>query len=248
MRQPEFQNSAGRLHALLRSIPAGRSLLEVLPPLIGVDSKDSKERQQATLRVLMELHQVYIEFCEDMLIADISEKQREMMLKGLGGLRETLYPINLDGPLRPPNETEIHSLKVCATFIEEDSPITVDDIEAIRTSIADLRSQVDNSKISPTLRKALRELIRLSEDVINRFNIHGARGLKRAFKAMLADAAELFGMVDPTMDREDLKTSPAWAAILEHLRIVDSVASKLLKYKPLLETAGQLLIGGPPIT
>lgn len=248
MRQPEFQNSAGRLHALLRSIPTGRSLLEVLPPLIGVDSKDSKERQQATLRVLVELHQVFIEFCEDMRIADISEQQREMMMKGLGSLRETLYPINLDGGLRPPTEAEIYLLKVCATFIEEDSPITVDDIDAIRASIADLRSQVDNSKISPTLRKALLELIRLSEDAINRFDIHGARGLKRAFKAMLIDAAELFGMVDPTTEREELKSSAAWAAILKHLRIVDSVASKLLKYKPLLETAGQLLIGGPPIT
>lgn len=84
-------------------------------------------------------------------------------------------------------------------------------------------------------------------DAIARFTIHGARGLKRAFKEMLADAAEFYGMADPATERSELKSSATWAIIVKHLRTVDVVASKLLKYKPLLEGASQLLIGGPPM-
>lgn len=247
MKQPDFQNSAGRLLALLASMPSGRALLEVLPPLVGVTSKNSHERQQAALRFLMELHKVYLEFCDDMLNARISDQQREMMLNGLESLRETLYPFDLNGGLRPPTEAEISLLKVCATFIDQESPITEDDIECIRRSITELRPQVDDSTISPTLRKALLELIRLSEDAIARFTIHGARGLRRAFKEMLADAAELYGMADSATERSELTSSTTWAVIVKHLRTFDAVASKLLNYQKILEGASQLLIGGPPM-
>jgi len=100
-------------------------------------------------------------------------------------------------------------LKVCATFIVQDAPIPKDDLEAIRASITNLRSQVESGSLPPALRKALLELIRLSEDAISRFKIYGARGLKKAIKSMLADAAELYGMTDSQKDAEELKKSGA---------------------------------------
>ncbi|HUT93293.1 MAG TPA: hypothetical protein VMY37_27765 [Thermoguttaceae bacterium] len=244
--QPEPRNSAGRLLALFESIPKGKPLLEILPPLIGINTKNQQEKQQAALAFLMEMHKVYLEFRQDMLDATINEQQRDTMLSGLVSLEQSLYPIQLNAGFREVTEAEKSLLKVCATFIVEEGPITEDDIEAIRNSIAELRTKVEDGSISPTLRKALLELIRLSEDAISRFNIHGARGLKRAFKAMLADAAELYGMTDPERDREELKKSSVWSAIVKHLRTVDAVASRLLKYGPLLTGASQLLIGGPP--
>lgn len=246
VREPEIRNSAGRLLALLASIPTGQALTEVLPPLIDVSPNNAQEKQQAALTFLMEMHKTYLEFRQDMLDANINEQQRDTMLEGLASLELSLYPIQLNAPFREVTAAETSLLKVCATFIEEEGPITENDFETIRNSISDLRALVEDSKISPTLRKVLLELIRLTEDAISRFNIHGARGLKRAFKAMLADAAELYGMTDPEKDREELKKSSAWSAILKHLKTVDAVASKLLKYRPLLASASQLLIGGPP--
>lgn len=245
IKDPEFCNSAGRLLAMMAAVPAGSALNEVLPPLIGVTSKNPNEKQQATLVFFLELHKVYLEFREDMLDAAINDQQRNTLLSGLTSLEQTLYPTQFNGALRAPTEAELSLLKVCATFIDQEAPITKDDIQAIRDSIAELRSRVEDGAISPTLRKALLELIRLTEDAISRFNIHGARGLKKAFKAMLADAAELYGMTDPKQDREELKKSGTWAAILKHLKTVDLVASKLLKYRPLLEGASTLLLGGP---
>ena len=241
--EPEYRNSAGRLLAFLSAIPDNRQLLETVPPLLGYQAKTAQEQRQATLLALMELHKLYIEFRQDMLDADIIEKQRDVMLGGLTNLEQSIYPFNFQTGIRKITDAEISLLKVCATFIPEDESITKDDITRIRDSIVELRDQVQESNISPTLRKALLEIIRLSEDAISRFNIHGARGLRNAFKSMLADAAELYGMTDLDNDRQALKKSSAWSAIIRHLKIVDEIASKLLKYKPLLESASQILIG-----
>ena len=91
------------------------------------------------------------------------------------------------------------------------------------------------------------EIIRLSEDAISRFRTRGAGGLKKAFKEMLGEAAYLFGT--ESVDSEvDLKSTTAWEAIQKHLKIVDALASKLLKYKPLIEYAVQsVLLNGPPV-
>jgi len=244
--EPEFRNSAGRLMALLKAVPEGKALTEVLPPLIDVNTKNAQEKQQAALTFLMEMHKGYLEFRQDMLDAEINDLQRDTMLTGIASIEESLYPVQLNGAMRKPTEAELSLLKVCATFIAQESPITKDDIETIRKSVGDLRHIVETGNISTTLRKAILELIRLTEDAISRFNIHGARGLKRAFKSMLADAAELYGMADPNKDAEELKKSGVWAVIVGHLRTVDAVASRLLKYKPLLEGASQLLLSHAP--
>jgi len=243
--EPQYRNSAGRLLAFIGSIPANNSLLETLPPLIGQTPKSNQEKQQLGLMALMELHKVYLEFRQDMMDADINEKQREVLLKGLGSIEQSIYPMQLNGGMRQVTEAEISLLNVCATVIPEDGQVTKDDIEKIRESIAELRKVVEIGDISPTLRKALLELIRLSEESISRFNIHGARGLKKAFKAMLAESAELYGMTASNADAEPIRNSPIWATIVNHLKLFDSIASRLMKYKPLLEAGAQILIGGP---
>lgn len=245
---PEHQNSAGRLLSILIAIPEGKQLLETLPPLFGFEATNMQQKQQAALVALMELHKIYIEFRQDMIDANISEKQRNVMLGGLETLVQTIYPVNLQGGTRKITAAEVSLLRVCATFISEDEAVTKDDIAKIRDSIDELRDEVEDSDISPSLRKILLEIIRLSEDAISRYNIHGARGLRKAFKMMLADAAELYGMTDQNADRQSLIKTPAWTAIINHLKIYDDIASRLLKYKPLLTYVSQILIGSstPP--
>ncbi len=243
--EPIYQNSAGRLLAILNALPGGQIILDVIPALFEVTSTTQQDKQQACLAGLMEIHKLYLEFRQDMLDAHIPDQQRTVLLSGLTSLQLSIYPIQLNAGFRSPTDAEKSLLEVCATIISQEPPLLDDDINAIRTSIKSLRELVDGAQISPTLRKVLLELIRISEDAISRFNIHGARGLKKAFKAMLAEAAEAYGLASGEGDREELKKSRTWTAIFSHLNVIDGVASRLLKYKPLLEKASQLLLGGP---
>ncbi len=115
VQEPEFRNSAGRLLALLASVPKGKALTEVLPPLIGVSPKNEQEKQQAALIFLMDMHKVYLEFRQDMLDANIKEQQRDTMLAGLGSLEQSLYPIQLNG-----NEKDRHFLDAPASMLYAD--------------------------------------------------------------------------------------------------------------------------------
>ena len=243
LKDPEYQNSAGRLLALLTSLKNNQNLIEEVPKILGKKVDDAQQKQQLALSFLMDMHHVYLEFRQDMLDAEINDQQRDVLLSGLSSVQQSLYPVQLNAGWREITEAEVSLLKVCATFIAQDAPITKDELEAIRASISDLRSQVESGSLSPTLRKALLELIRLSEDAISRFNIYGARGLKKVFKSMLADAAELYGMTDSQNNAEELKKSGAWRTIIRHLKLVDSIASKLMKYRPLLQGASTLLLG-----
>jgi len=62
---------------------------------------------------------------------------------------------------------------------------------------------------------------------------------------MLAEATEIYGLASGEGEREGLKKSNAWAAILNTLKTFDEVSSRMLKYKPMLEYVSQLLLGGP---
>ena len=104
-----------------------------------------------------------------------------------------------------------------------------------------LRETIEELPDGSVLRKILLELARLSEDSVNRFNIYGAKGIKKAFKDMLAEVAEVY-----LQDEEEIseaKNTPAWRKIVIHIKMFDNVAAKAMKYKPLLEKASQFLIG-----
>jgi hypothetical protein len=230
---------------LLTSVSKNQALWDALPPLIGRVPNSQEAKHQAAIEVLMEMHRAYADFRKDMHAASVNDNQRDILLAGLAGIESSIYPGALGNPFRELSEAEKSLLKVCAASIEEEAPVEEEDFAAIKDSIADLRAKVSGEGISPTLRKALLELIRLSEDAIARFRIHGARGLRRAFKTMLADAAEICWGVEDQEQQEELKQSGVWAAMMKHLKLFDAVASKLLKYKPLLDGASQLFLGGP---
>jgi len=242
---PAYQNSAGRLLAILTAMPNGVSYLDAVPKLFGTVGKTTEENQQACLVGLLEIHKLYVECRQDLLDPNINEQLRKVILAGLTGLHQTIYPITLNNGLRAPTEAEKSLLEVAATTISQEVGLREDDIAKIRKSVTDLRTLVEDAEISPTIRKVLLDLIRMSEDAISRFNIHGARGLRKAFKGMLAEATEIYGLASGEGEREGLKKSNAWAAILNTLKTFDEVSSRMLKYKPMLEYVSQLLLGGP---
>ena len=244
--KPERQNSAGRLLALLRGFSdSGKNhVMKLAENVVGMPTAGgNRELYNAALILLTSMQELYAELCKDLEEADIPETQRPLLIEGLRGIGDKLCVKQLDAGFSVLNAAELSILRMCGTYIKEDGEVTRDDLETIKSAISDLQSLVDSSTISPTLKKSLLELIRLAQDAISRFHIHGAQGLKRAFKAMLGEAAELYCLSEQGKDRAELTKSSAWSKILDLLKTFDAVASKSLKYKPLLESGAQLFIG-----
>ena len=114
------------------------------------------------------------------------------------------------------------------------------------------QDEVKGKFIMNKIDQVVNETMRLKQnllmtDSISRFNIHGASGLKRAFKAMLGEASDLY-LSEAAKGKEaeaEFGNSRAWQAIMRHIKTFDRVAGRILKYQPLLEKGLQILLGAP---
>lgn len=184
---------------------------------------------------------MYHQFKEDFETAKLNDDQRNFINNCLLKIDEIIYTPAANAAVRAMTDGEKAGLEFCATSFEKEDKLAENDIEAIRLGIQELQRQVEGADVSPTLKKILMELIRLSEDAIARFNIHGARGLKKAFKGMVAELSEIY-CID-SKEREDIISSPTWKKIQTHILRFDVIAGRLMKYKPMIEKGLPLLLG-----
>jgi len=241
--QPKYPNSAGRLLYVLENLKQGQSFVVQLGPLF-FNEKPSNDITQKTLlgiKAINQLHVIYASFVQDLNDADIPDEEKSVLLNGLASLNSLMYAPNMDQAMRAPNEAEKALLEVCATRLPKENIIEEDDLALISESISDLKKMVGDLSNDSILKTILLELIRLSEDSINRFNIYGAKGLKSAFKNMLAEVAEIY--LQDQEDTSQIKDTKAWGKVTSHLKTFDKVASKVVKYKPLLEKASGFMLG-----
>lgn len=88
------------------------------------------------------------------------------------------------------------------------------------------------------MRIALLEIVRLSRNAVEQYNIYGARGFKAAFKRMLSELMEVY--FDQGADK--VKDKAWWKQAVEHVKLIDAMAARLEKYRPLLESAGRIFL------
>lgn len=240
---PKYENSAGRLLAILESLQHGQpAAQQLIPMMFGQPAPgNDKEISIEGVKAITELHILYANFLQDLANADMSDEERLVLEKGLSPLQTLMYPMALNQGLRLVSEAEKALLEVCATRLPKENKIDEKDIEEIQESIKSLKTEINELPEESILRKILLELSRLSEDSINRFNIYGSKGLKKAFKNMLAEVAEVY--LQDEEDESKIKESSAWDKAVKHLKLFDSIAAKTMKYKPLLERASQYFIG-----
>lgn len=240
--QPQYENSAGRLLAILTAIPREQSYLNAIPKFFELPSGTQAEQIQSCIAALDQIRQLYDEFCADVLHYQTNPQQGQVLLGGLSELPQTFSPMQLNSQLRAPTVAERSLIEVAATIIPVDGALPDDDIASIRTSIAELRGVVEYSDISPSLRAVLLDLIRMSEDAIAHFNIRGAKGLKRAWMTMLGETVAFYAT--QPRDSSGSDTTSTWTKIKKHLQLLDTVASKLMRYKPLFEAAKVFFLPG----
>jgi len=240
---PKYHNSAGRLLALLESLKPNQPVVNQLGPLFFDEPVTNKIPQKSLLGIksITQLHILYANFVEDLEKAEIGDDEKAVLIKGLASLTSLMYPTNLDQSMRPVNEAEKALLEVCATRLPRENIIETEDIDIILASIQELKSLVIDLPPKSVLKTILLELIRLSEDSINRFNIYGGKGLKAAFKGMLAEVAELY--LQDEEDVSEIRDTKDWDKVTKHLKTMDKIAAKVMKYKPLIEKTSNFLLG-----
>ncbi len=239
---PKYPNSAGRLLALLEILKPNQAAGSQLIPIFLGEKVPQNKRQLslAGVKAITKLHIMYAEFLQDLATASIGDEEKSVLVKGLTSLENMMYPQSVGESIRPISEAEKALLEVCATRLQKENVIEKEDIKKILESVQVLKDEIDKLPSDATLRTVLLELTRLSEDSINRFNIYGSKGLKRAFKDMLAEVAEIY--LQEQEDVSAIRDSTAWENTVKHIKLFDSIASKAMKYRPLLEKTTQFFI------
>jgi hypothetical protein len=248
MQKPKYQNSAGRLLAVFSSLPSQGSpntYKQMLAGHIGIEANKGYPLR-STFAAIALLQTCFDEFWADVDTAPALSQLSSLLRESLKGLTASAYPSNLDQQFPKPSSSEVGMIEVAARLLPQDQELDQDDIARIRESISDLRSLIFNGGISPSLKAILLDLIRLSEDALAHYDIRGARGLKKAFVAMLGETQMLYTTETKVGRQDELKKSGVWSAIQKHLQIVDLMLAKVQQYQPLIETGAQYFLGGPP--
>jgi hypothetical protein len=236
---PEFNNSAGRLLCLLKMLPSNHSYFDTIVQFYGFkNNAPSDTKGRAYLDFMALIGRAFDEFIVDVETSEtIPEVTRGIIKEGLSDLINCAYPTSPNNSARKLQDAEIALLRTAASMLSSEPRIEKDDIQSIRSSIDELQTLLADSTLKPSARNAILELARLSRNAIDYYAIHGAKGFKSAFKKMLADLMEIY-----LHEGKETMKETWWTKAVEHLKKIDAVASRLLKYKPLLEGAGKLFL------
>ncbi|MGJ8641037.1 MAG: hypothetical protein ACSHYA_16725 [Opitutaceae bacterium] len=245
----KYNNSAGRLLGILNAIKqnGNGAYIELFPKIFGNDDTPEKlskiQKLSLTFDAIHELQALYTQVVSDIQKGSLSKEQIEVALRGILSVRETINPENLSSRFRAITEAEAAMLELCAAGLDICSDASEEDIDGLRQSIDDLYRTANKPETNETLRTVILELARISRTSIDLYEIRGPEGLKAAFKGMIGELSEILftGVSEET--KEEIQKSEAWTKVCQHLHKFDTVASKLMKYRPLLEGSARLFLG-----
>ena len=239
---PEFNNSAGRLLVLLQALQSRNTYFDIVSTFYGANAQASNDfKAKAYLSFMALVGAAFDEFIHDVETSPkIPDGTRPVIKDGLANLVGRAYPIQPNSAPPPMPEAEIALLRMAGSMLEIEAEMDQSDADCIRESIDSLRKALEDSDLSKNARTALLEMVRLSRNALDHYTIHGARGFKDAFKKMLADLMAVY-----LEEGKEVSKEPWWKTAIAHVKIVDSVAGRLLKYKPLLENVGILFLVSP---
>ena len=239
---PEFSNSAGRLLSLLNLLNSGKNQnhFDVIASLYGRTKAENDFKAQAYVHFMSMVSQTFSDFIGDIRTSEkIPDASRQVILDGIGRVMTLAHPINPTSAPQALQGAEVALLRMAGSMLDAEPELEQDDVDAIRKSIDELWADVEGSDISKSAKTAMLELCKLSRSSIDYYRIQGARGFKKAFKGMLAELMAVY--LD---EGTDVQKTAWWKKAVGHAKLFDTVAAKLSKYKPLLESASTLFLGG----
>lgn len=237
-RSPVYNNSAGRFLSLVTMYQSNTNYFD--KAVTFYEPSDEKGfRENAFYDFTRLVSSTFEELVTDVKTADnIPEATRAEIMSGIRSLYSLVYPEHPNAKVRDLQQHEVAAIRFAGSLLEAEQEITESDEQQIRDSIEELRQLVQSSEISKSARVAILELIRLTRNALDQYTIHGARGFKKALKMMLAELMEVH-----FHEGTETANQTWWKRAVRHVRLFDDVTSRLLKYKPLLESATTLLLG-----
>lgn len=233
-------NSAGRFINLWKRIEGlkPKPMGEVAYALLSEDSKpkvpDNQKKRAWFALIPILAHAI------DGLYADlnmIDESTRDAFLEGLPGITTKFLPGNYNDQKPVLNAGEIGLLKVASTMIPVDPDLPQDQEDLIKEKIGDLKEEYEQKDLDADLRTILLDLILIAEESIEHYELYGPELLRESFLKMLSTLMEQYLKDNSKKDETWFKKATTLA------KTVDQVYAKVMKYKPLLEQAGEQLGG-----
>ena len=237
---PEFNNSAGRLLSLLQLLESKKDYFTTTALLYGQPDNAPKDVKARTYVAFMAMvGRAFDEFIVDIETSpQIPDSTRSVIKEGIVNLVQCAFPTEVGNVPRKLQEAEVALLRMAGSILEAELDLPDSDAESIRQSLDALRKELESSELKNSARTALLELVRLSRSALDHYTIYGARGFRDAFRKMLSELMEVY-----LAEGKDVTTQSWWNKAVIHIKNVDAVAAKLLKYKPLLENAATIFIG-----
>ena len=223
--------------------------LDLFPKVFGEDNEEANqelspiERLSTTFDGIHELQTLYSHVVADIQKSSLAKEQIEVALRGILSVRETINPANLKSQFRAISEAEAAMLEMCDAGLDTFAEASDDELKQLRKSAEDLFETANNQELDETLKRVILELARISRTSIDLYEIRGPEGLREAFKEMIGELSEILFTGTSKEQKEEIKKTDAWQQVCQHLQRFDMIASKLMKYKPLLEGGAKILIG-----
>lgn len=236
---PEFNNSAGRLIRLLEMLPSQYSYFDTITKFYTPATSPEPEMQgRAYLDFMGLVGKSFDAFLTDIENSpNIPDLTRGLIKEGLTNLAQYAFTNSPASAPRKLQDAELALVRMAGSMLDMEPDLPESDVDSIRESIESLRKELEKADLTKSARQALLELVRLSRNALDHYNIYGAQGFRKAFKKMLSELMEVY-----LHEGAEVTKSSWWQTAMSHAKLVDSVAGKMLKYKPLLEGAGKLFL------
>ena len=242
-KEPEFNNSAGRLLRLFQMLGSSQSKnhYDTIGAFFAGKQQGSNEfKAKSYLQFMSMLGKAFNDFISDVQTTEkIPEPTKGVILGGINRLLSIAYPMNPTGVPAQLQDAEVALLRMAGSMLDQEPMLEESDTDAIRESIESLRKEIEESDVSKTAKQCMLEVCRLSRNSLDQYTIYGSRGFKDAFKRMLAELMAIY--LD---EGDEIKSKSWWRKTVDHAKLFDTVAAKLSKYKPLLESATIFLGNG----
>lgn len=207
------------------------------------DAAKTQEKYRLSMASLLELNSLFDEFLIELQNASLPEETCEHFRQGFVKIPALLNPQNLGSTMEAFPAAELSLLELAASLMTRTGEASESSLQQIEKDIQRLQTIVREAVLDSSIKTILLELIRIAQDAIARYQIHGKNSLKKGFKMMIGELSDVHRL-DETAQAQ-FKASEAWDAVMNLIKSTDVAANSVIDDKRAIDYFAPLLVTGP---